>query len=444
MPAVTTDRQIAALKPAAQRTEVTIGGSRGLSVVVYPTGAKSFVLRYVALNGERRRLRLGNYPGLSLADAKDKAAGLRVEVLDGSDPGAERAAARKAARTGDTLEELAEAYWAAAAKGLHGGRKMPKRASTIGNEKGLWSNHIKTELGQRRFAEIKRADVKSFMRDLATKSELRPATVASIGAVLSNILGFAVHEDRMEANPALGLTRPLGWDSRSRLFDDNALHVILETLEEASAVRDADGRRGDKHARMGPEMALGTLFLILTLSRRTEAAGALWAEIDLRTKLWTIPADRSKAKHIHVVPLSQAAIDILERAKALPSAGGPYVFPSPSDPEKHLDPHAITRAIARICERRELPPGSPHDFRRSGATTLTGERYGQRRFIVGKVLGHTSHEGSAVTSVYDRNEYLAEKRIALAAWAQHIAMLRDGLPEEGNVIAFASATTSRT
>lgn len=71
-----------------------------------------------------------------------------------------------------------------------------------------------------------------------------------------------------------------------------------------------------------------------------------------------------------------------------------------------------------------IAPGSPHDFRRSGATTLTGERYGIRRFIVGKVLSHDPKEGAAVTAVYDRNEYLPDKRVALAAWASHVLELR--------------------
>ena len=83
----------------------------------------------------------------------------------------------------------------------------------------------------------------------------------------------------------------------------------------------------------------------------------------------------------------------------------------------------MTRAVNRLCTRLKLPLGSPHDFRRTGATTLTNETYRVRRFIVGKVLGHTAHEGTAVTAIYDRNEYLVEKREALDAWGRHIDSL---------------------
>ncbi len=80
-------------------------------------------------------------------------------------------------------------------------------------------------------------------------------------------------------------------------------------------------------------------------------------------------------------------------------------------------------AIRRLCARLGIPHGSPHDFRRSGATTLTGERYGFTRFVVSQVLGHAGRDGAAVTAVYDRNDYLPQKRAALEAWARHIIVV---------------------
>jgi integrase len=123
------------------------------------------------------------------------------------------------------------------------------------------------------------------------------------------------------------------------------------------------------------------------------------------------------------VPLSATAIAVLRETARLshPNArmedlGEGFVFQSPLKPRRHIDDHAITRSLARICDALGLPRGSPHDFRRVGATHLTSERLGFRRFVVSKVLGHAAHEGAIVTSVYDRNEYLPEKRRALEAW----------------------------
>jgi integrase len=208
------------------------------------------------------------------------------------------------------------------------------------------------------------------------------------------------------------------------MFDDSALGVLRRALAEASP-RDGDEKREDIHARMGPSMALALRLLMLTLTRRTEAAGAMWSEFDPRNRLWTIPAERSKSKRAHVVPLSEAAMEVLRLARVRVAIENPYVFPSPKDSGQHLDPHAVTRAVSRLCERHGLATGSPHDIRRSGATTLTREMYGVRRFVVGRVLGHNPQDGAAVTAVYDRNEYLADKRAALQLWAEHLQKCED-------------------
>lgn len=422
---INTDRELYALKPEAARYERAVSKARGLSVLVYPNGCKSFVVRYGAENGARRRMSIGDYPGLSLAEARLKAQGLRIDIVEGKDPAAERAAARAEARMGATLEELAEGYFKAALPGLHGGRRRPLRPKTLERQKGLWIRHVKPALGSRRYKEMKRADVRQFMQGFVLKGGLSPSSIASIGDVLRALFAYALHEDLVEANPTFGLTRPVSPESRSRLFTEEALRKLLTGLIDAS---NAGAGREDPHARMGAHMALGLRFLILTLTRRTEAAGALWNEIDLKARTWTIPGSRTKNRQVHIVPLSPQALGVLRQAKTLPNASEQgYVFPSPTGSLTHLDPHAMTRAVNRMCIRLKLPLGSPHDFRRTGATTLTNEQYRVRRFIVGKVLGHSSHEGPAVTAVYDRNEYLSEKREALDAWGRHL----DGLVPPG-------------
>lgn len=417
---ITTDRQISTLKPGTKPFEVGIDKSRGLCVRVFPTGAKQFEYRYVALNGSRRRHKLGTYPGLSLAEARVKAALLGVQVTSGVDPAAERLAERERARNGDTFSELAESYWKAAKIGLHGGRKRPKRASTIETERLWWRNHIAPKLGRRRFEELKRADIKIFMRELATDSGLAPASIASVGAVVQAVLGFAVHEDRLDANPAIGLARPLALTSRDRMFGDAALAVIWNAASTASR-RSCDVKIDESHARLAPAMGLAIRLLMLTLTRRSEVAGARWAEFDMTARHWTIPGDRAKAKHLHVVPLTDRMLEILAQAKAL-HPDSVYVFPALKGKKDHLDAHAITRAFARMCSRYELGAGSPHDVRRSGATTLVG-RYGVSRLVVGMLLGHTAREGAAATSIYDRHTYLPEKRQALEIWADHLAAI---------------------
>jgi integrase len=424
---ITTDRQVAALKPGEKTYEAPIAGVRGLAVRVFPSGAKAWELRYVSKGGTRRRMPLGEYPGLSLAKASARAGALRVSVVDGKDPAAERIAERRRARTGDTLDELAEAYFTAAVRGLHGGRGRPKRESTIAIERARFKGHIAPALGSRRFAEVGRSDVKQFMRELASGS-LAPDTVASVGRTLSAILGFAVHEERIDANPAAGLTQPLALRTRDRMFSDKAIKEIWAALTIPlppgcmKPPREAEAG-GKRRAWAEPVIALALRFALLTLTRRADVAGAEWSEFDFATRTWTVPGARHKSRRPHVVPLAEQAIEVLREAAKLSGPAGRvedlregFVFASQVKSGHHVDDHAITRALARICRDLELPRGSPHDFRRVGATHLTGERLGFRRFVVSKVLGHAAHEGAVVTAVYDRNEYLSEKRRALEAW----------------------------
>jgi integrase len=187
---------------------------------------------------------------------------------------------------------------------------------------------------------------------------------------------------------------------------------------------------------------------MLTLGRRNDVASARWDEIDLTRGTWTIPASRFKSGRAHVIPLAPQALAVLKEAAGLPGGADEIVFPSPLHPEpkpgeppRSITPSALTRALTRTLSDLDLPHGSPHDFRRAGATTLTGESYGFRRFVVGLVLGHSVQDGAAVTSVYDRNEYLVEKRAALNAWAAHVAPLPKpkDKPEDSNVLQFAPA-----
>lgn len=421
--AITTDRQVAALRPAEKPYEVSIDGARGLAMRVFPTGTKAFEFRYVSLAGARRRLPLGAYPGLKLADARNQAAALRVAVVGGADPAEERAAAKAAARTGETLDELFTAYQTAAAKGLHGGRGRPKTAKVLAVEESRWRLHVRPKLGARKFTELTRGDIKAFMRELAS-TEMSPASVASIGGSLRAVLAFAVYEERLEVNPAVGLTRPLEPPTRERMFNDESIGKIWCALVLASKPRAKAQDRADKGARLEPSTALALRFALLTLCRRGEVAGAKWSEVDETARLWTIPADRSKSRRPHVVPLSKSALAVLKEARALQDS--PFVFPAPEDADRPLPPDAMTLALTRICRRQNVPHGSPHDFRRSGATTLAAV-YQTPGFIVSLLLGHAASDGAAaVTSVYNRFDYAPQQRAALEAWGEHIAALGEG------------------
>ena len=434
---MTTDRQLAALKPASADYEASI--DRGLGVRVYPSGAKVFEFRYRNLAGKRRRLAVGEYPDVSLATAREQAINYRIAVTEGRDPAEAMALEREAkiatamgaappastaVRDEDqSLAWLAEKYWPAAALGLHGGRGRPKTDVVLKIEKSRWKNHLEPTLGSRPYRELTRKEIKTFMRGFVLKGELAASSIAGIGGTLSSILTYAVEEEWLEVNPCRGVTKPLAPTGRTRLLDDTMLGEVWSRLVQASEQRVPGMDRADLHARLEPSTALALRFALLTLCRRSEAAGARWPEVNDALRTWTIPPERTKARKPHIVALSDEALEVLRQARRLTNGNGP-VFPAPEDREACIRADALTLAMRRLCKRFELPLRTPHDFRRTGATTLTGEQYGIRRFIVSKVLSHNANDGAAdVTGIYDLNEYLPEKRHALNCWGRHISGL---------------------
>jgi integrase len=173
----------------------------------------------------------------------------------------------------------------------------------------------------------------------------------------------------------------------------------------------------------------------LTLLRRSELAGGRWDEVDMGARLWVVPRDRMKANREHVVPLSNAALAVLRKLRTLAvGADSAFILPSAVSAEAHMDPRALTRAMARTLTAFKLDDGSPHDLRRTAATWLTAN--GVRRFTVSWLLAHSAHEGAAITSVYDRNEYLQERAAALELWGMHLESMRPPDSTRANILAF--------
>jgi integrase len=172
-------------------------------------------------------------------------------------------------------------------------------------------------------------------------------------------------------------------------------------------------------------MALGTSlalkFQLVTAQRKGEVAAAEWAEMDLASGWWTIPAEKSKNKLPHRVPLSPLAIGLLTLAKEA-AGNSPWVFPSPRDGgKKKIADTAIDRAVRNNRKIFGVDDFTPHDLRRTAASHMTG--VGISRLVVAKILNHME---SGITAVYDRHSYDPEKKRALDAWARVLDEIING------------------
>jgi integrase len=198
-------------------------------------------------------------------------------------------------------------------------------------------------------------------------------------------------------------------------------------------------------------MGLAICLAMVTLQRGSEIIGLHSREIDHGAKSWTIPGTRTKNHHTHVVPLSDLALDILDQAFAIASMAEPTHKPGANDNwhgyafpgriiGRSIGRHAFSRAMKRLTTPLGIVDATPHDFRRTGTTNITGERIGIPRFIVSRVLNQLADTGgaAAVTGIYDRNEYLTEKRRALEAWSALLLEITGDKKRGPNVVQMAA------
>ncbi|MGE0447652.1 MAG: tyrosine-type recombinase/integrase [Vicinamibacterales bacterium] len=213
-------------------------------------------------------------------------------------------------------------------------------------------------------------------------------------ALVRKMFNFAIERDWVEHNPCHMLKRAAPERQRDRVLTEDEIRAVWTAAgEEQPIIR-----------------ALFRLRL-LTAQRGGELHGASWAEIDLKTGWWTIPAERSKNRLAHRVPLSPPAVKVLKELQK-DAEESPWVFPSTRKAGPHIN-HA-QKAIERIV-RRSGVEFRGHDLRRTAASLMVGA--GVPRLVVSKILNHVE---TGVTAVYDRHSYDLEKRAALEFWARRL------------------------
>lgn len=374
---------------------------KGLALRVTPAGGKSWTLRYRTLEGRQRRMSLGGYPEVGLSEARRQAQARLGEVARGGDPASDKQAARRAAagRRLDSVQGLIKGYLADAEQGRHRPNARPKRPGTLGLDRYYFERHIRPRLGNVPVRELARSQVQRFLDEVGRDA---PSTARHCRAVLRQAYNYAIRRELAVSNPVQLADLPAP-SQRERVLTDDELVAIWNAADQLAA----------RHGTTG----LPIQFAMLTLQRGSEVAGIHSREIDWNARTWTIPGSRTKNHRTHVVPLSDAALAVLKASYGNDWQG--YAFPARKGAKgEALRRDSISKSLKRITERLGIEDATPHDFRRTGATNITGERIGMPRFIVSRVLNQISDTGgaAAVTGVYDRNEYLVDKRKALEAW----------------------------
>jgi integrase len=409
-----TDARIRALKPAAtgRRYEVHDAEAPGLIIRVTATGHKSLMFRGRGFPNSRHPIRraIGEVGSITLDAARTTARQWQELLRRGLDPAVEtkeqrrRAAAAQAHKTATTFSTVADEY---IARRLRGHRKRVRVEHQIRKE-------LISQWGDRPLSEITRRDVVKLIEAIIDRP--RPpssAGKAPSGAYARNVLdhirslfNWAINRgiydietspcDRIRPKDLVGIKV-----ARDHVLDDYDIRAFWQAADRVSYP-------------FGPMFQL----LMLTGARLSEVSDARWSEFDLQGRLWSVPAARYKTGAVHVVPLTQDVLTLLERLPRF--MRGDHLFSTTfgtkpvdgfSKAKNRLDRLMLEELRTTRGDDAELQPFVIHDIRRTTRTQLSSLRVPDA--VAEMVIGHGR---KGIQRIYDRHTYLSEMREALELW----------------------------
>jgi integrase len=381
-----TDIAIRNLKAGAERQEVPDSSQRGLYIIVQPTGAKVFAVRY-RFAGKTRKLTL--QAGITLAAARKEAADALYQVEQGIDPAVAKQRTRDEQRAAqaDTLEKIAAEFFK---------RDGAKIRSARDWQRDL-ARQVFPTLGQRPIADIRRKDIIRLLDDI--EDNAGSAQADTVLAIVRRIMNWhAVRDDSFRTPIVRGMRRRKPSEhTRARILTDDEVRRVWQAAD----------------AMPGP-FGHYVRFLLLTAARRNEAAHMRWSEV-VGTE-WMLPGIRNKVKKDLLRPLSAGALAVLTRTPRI--AGSEYVF---SADGRRLG--GLARRKKEIDAASGVTGWQLHDLRRTARSLMS--RAGVPSEHAERCLGHVI---TGVEGVYDRHGYRDEMRNAYERLAALIQQIVDPQP----------------
>lgn len=385
------------IKRITKRGAHAVGGVAGLMLQVSKTGARSWILR--AMVGIKRRdIGLGGYPDVTLSLARDKARFLREKINDGIDPIEEKRAARErlisAQAKSITFDEAVKKVLAIREVEYKNAKHLAQWQSTL-------DTYASPIIGKMPVADINREHILQILEPIWKE---KTVTASRVRGRIENVLSWAAASDhRTGENPAR-------WKGHLDQLLSKPSKTAKVTHHKALPWQDIAAFMSNLKKRDGTA-AKALHFLILTAARSGEIRGASWDEIDLKTNLWTIPAERMKAGREHQIPLSNEAITLL---KALPKMKDDnHVFPAPRGGE-------LSDMTLSAVTKRMKAEAVPHGFR-STFRDWCAEDTSFPHNVAEMALAHTI--GNKVEAAYRRGDLLAKRTKLMQEWANHCSIV---------------------
>jgi len=399
MPKLTKPLTNTEVKQARPKEKVyTLSDGEGLQLRIKPNGSKLWLLDYRRpYTKKRTSLSFGNYPDITLAQARKKRAEAKALLAREIDPQEHRDEEKRLNEVAhsNTLEHIA-AQW------------LEVKKATVSSDHAVdtWRSlelHIFPNLGKVPIHKITAIKVIDTINPIAAKGSLE--TVKRLCQRLNEIMIYAVNTGIIEANPLAGISKAFKHPTKQHLptLKPEELPLLLHTLTTASI---------KYTTRCLIEWQLHTMV------RPSEAAGTRWDEIDLDAGLWQIPAERMKRKKAHIVPLSSQCLKLLELMQPI-SGNSEFVFPSDRNPKKHTNPQTANTALKRMGFDKKLVA---HGMRSLASTILNEEGFDAD--VIEAALAHTGK--NEVRNAYNRANYLERRKPVMNWWSGHIEKAATG------------------
>ena len=367
------------------------GDGEGLYLSVSRSGSRSWVQR-ISIDGRRRELGLGSFPAIGLAQARGLAAANRTAVAEGRDPLAERREAKLKAAI-PTFREAAKQTFEANRPRWRNGKHTLSWWQTL-------ERHAFPVLGDMPVDRIGREDV---LRVLTPIWSVRMETARRVRQRTRTVLRWCMAHGYVEHNAAGeaidGALPPMPrLRAHLRAMPYQEVSAALATVEASKA-------------SLASKLCLR--FLVLTAARSGEARGATWDEIDEDAGEWRIPGSRMKAGVEHRVPLSGAALELLEQARVLRDGSG-LIFPSSVKAGHPMSDMTLTQVLRKtgLAERSTV-----HGFR-SAFRDWAAECTSAPHAVMELSLAHAV--GSSVEQAYARSDLIEKRRVLMQAWADFV------------------------
>ena len=382
-------------KPGAAPYRLSDGGS--LYLLVQPNGNKFWRFRYRFVGAEKM-LALGTYPATSLAEARAKRDEAKKQLESGKDPSVvkklEKAAL--AATTQNTFGVIAAEF-------IDNMKANEAAAATLDKAKWLLED-VAAPLTRRAITEITSAELLGLLKGIERSG--RRETARRLRSRISAVFRLAIVTLRATNDPTSAL--------KGALLNPKVTHraAIIDEAKFGGLLRCIDAFDG------WPTLKAAMLFAALTCARPGEVRYATRAEINFDKALWRIPAERTKMRRQHDVPLSRQALGVLKDLWPLSFQGG-LIFPSLVSDNKPLSENAVNSALRRMGYAQDEM--TSHGFRAT-ASTILNER-GVNADVIEAVLGH-QHQ-NAIRRTYNRATYWPERVALMQKWADMLDEFRN-------------------